>query len=386
MSSDTVGFWLEAATRTPLLSTEQEITLGRDIQEWMTAEDPSPQLVRRGQRAKDRMIKSNLRLVSTLAKKFLSRIRYNPNLQQEDLLQEGIFGLNRAAEKFDPESGYKFSTYSYWWIRQAMQRVVEQQSTTIRSSSQATQIHLRWRYRPEGQTIEEFAKSLGRDVRQVQAYLDAFMQTQTVSFDGVMMAGENSTQRLEDILSADQPDNDDEYAAILDELKGIDEIKDSLAILELSEEASKTDLSVLLECTPKHVGKKLKDVKSHVREHMPSDLRARINGEEVSIPVKIRPAIPKPEQLPAKELALINCCSSESELMPEVSTNGHHSLEAEAVAVINEVQEVEAPKPPRKRRSSAEVAATGTVELEINGMAMKGKAADVAAVLKAYTT
>ena len=148
MSSDTVAFWHSQAARTPMLKPAQEITLGKTIQEWLTAEDPSPQLVRRGQRAKDRMIKSNLRLVSTLAKKFLSRIRYNPNLQQEDLLQEGIFGLNRAAEKFDPESGYKFSTYSYWWIRQSMQRIVEHQSTTIRSSPIANQMNTKWRYHP----------------------------------------------------------------------------------------------------------------------------------------------------------------------------------------------------------------------------------------------
>ena len=86
-----------------------------------------------------------------------------------------------------------------------------------------------------------------------------------------------------------------------------------------------------------------------------------------------------------QELALINFCYFEPKSIPEVSINGHHSLEAEAIAVINEVQEAEAPKPPRKRRSSAEVAATGSVELEINGMAMKGSAADVAAVLKAYS-
>lgn len=134
------------------------------------------------------------------------------------------------------------------------------------------------------------------------------------------------------------------------------------------------------------VSKKLRDMKSHVREHMPSDLRARLNGEEVSIPVKIKPVIPMPEPLPTKELALINCCSSEPELLPEVSTNGHHhSLEAEAIAVINEVQEIQAPKPQRKRRSSAEVAASGTVALKINGMEMEGSAVDVAAVLKAYS-
>jgi len=114
MTTDSLQLFLNEAGRYPLLSAAEEVELAK--------------LIERGdQRAKDRMINSNLRLVVSIAKKYQGH-----GLSLLDLIQEGIIGLIRGVEKFDWRRGYKFSTYATWWIRQAVQRGVANKSRTIR--------------------------------------------------------------------------------------------------------------------------------------------------------------------------------------------------------------------------------------------------------------
>jgi RNA polymerase nonessential primary-like sigma factor len=154
-TGDSLRSYLRDIGRVPLLSHEQEITLGRQVQELMVIEEvreeltlrsggesPSeellaaeagltPALLRRriqaGRRAKERMVAANLRLVVSVAKKYTKR-----NMELLDLIQEGTIGLVRGVEKFDPTRGYKFSTYAYWWIRQGITRAIAEKSRTIR--------------------------------------------------------------------------------------------------------------------------------------------------------------------------------------------------------------------------------------------------------------
>jgi RNA polymerase nonessential primary-like sigma factor len=108
------------------------MTLKRSIQDCLQSGLPSPEerhILKAGSRAVDRFVNCNLRLVANVGKKFNDRLG---GLEYEDLLQEGAAGLVRGAEKFDPAMGYKFSTYCYWWIRQAMTRALADKGRVIR--------------------------------------------------------------------------------------------------------------------------------------------------------------------------------------------------------------------------------------------------------------
>ena len=129
--SDGTGQFLNAIGRIPLLTAAEEIHLGQTVRTWLDDPAPSKGLIRRGRRAKDRMVSANLRLVVMVAKKYSSRAA-ELGLSLDDVIQSGTLGLVRGAEKFDPGKGYKFSTYSYWWIRQAIVRDISQQGGAIR--------------------------------------------------------------------------------------------------------------------------------------------------------------------------------------------------------------------------------------------------------------
>jgi len=134
-SSDPISWYLGTIGREPLLTPAEEIELGNQVQammqllerdgdEYTTQEQ---KILRVGRRSKARMMKANLRLVVSVAKKYQGK-----GLELLDLIQEGSLGLERAVEKFDPTRGYKFSTYAFWWIRQSMTRAIACQSRTIR--------------------------------------------------------------------------------------------------------------------------------------------------------------------------------------------------------------------------------------------------------------
>ena len=134
--ADPISWYLASIGREPLLTAAEEIELGNQVQAMMLilesgeeaeANEQQRKTLRVGRRAKARMMKANLRLVVSVAKKYQGK-----GLELLDLIQEGSLGLERAVEKFDPTRGYKFSTYAFWWIRQSMTRAIACQSRTIR--------------------------------------------------------------------------------------------------------------------------------------------------------------------------------------------------------------------------------------------------------------
>ena len=162
--NDPISWYLSNIGRVPLLTPAEEIELGNQVQKMMLLTEDGQvneknkeftlqqkRSIKIGRRAKERMMKANLRLVVSVAKKYQGK-----GLELLDLVQEGSLGLERAVEKFDPTRGYKFSTYAFWWIRQSMTRAIACQSRTIRLP-----VHLSERLATIRKVSRELAHKLG---------------------------------------------------------------------------------------------------------------------------------------------------------------------------------------------------------------------------------
>jgi RNA polymerase primary sigma factor len=195
---DALGMFLRDIRRYPLLDRGQEVVLAQRIEQGDL-------------QAKERLIGSNLRLVVSIAKKYRGH-----DLPLPDLIQEGIFGLIRAAEKFDHRKGFKFSTYATFWIRQAVQRGLANKGRTIRIP-----VHVGQRERKIARAERELASTLGRDPTDDElagaAELSVDEVRETLNTPRTVTSlerpvGEDDGSELGHLLPSDAPEPDEEVA------------------------------------------------------------------------------------------------------------------------------------------------------------------------------
>lgn len=235
--------YLRDIGKIPLLTSDEEIILGNKVQAMVQLleqkgigqqvsagnmdemlaglDEKERRVIRGGIRARNRMVSANMRLVVAIAKKYVNK---QVHMTMQDLIQEGAIGLTRAAEKFDPARGYKFSTYAYLWIRQGMTRGCESQEAiikvpahiqrTIRKASE-TRVRMSASLNREP-TFQELAEEMGEtDWKKLRDMI--FMNPVVVSLDLSPKNGESSS--LLEIVNGDDESEikeQEEYSAKLD--------------------------------------------------------------------------------------------------------------------------------------------------------------------------
>ena len=213
--TDILGDYLRTISRVPLLTDEEELHLGRLVRTWLDDTEATVAIQRKGKRALQRFVTANLRLVVSVVTKYRRRVRHLP-IEPIDLIQAGNIGLIRAAEKFDPARGYRFSTYAYWWIRQAVSRHIQEHSSMIRVpyplANLAMKVDVLMQKNRRQISAKEAASILDEPPHRVEQAMSLRQFNSTVSLDQVLSNSEGGEMTLLDTITDGRaPELNDDY-------------------------------------------------------------------------------------------------------------------------------------------------------------------------------
>jgi RNA polymerase primary sigma factor len=263
IADDSVRLYLREIGKIPLLTAEEELALAKKV-------------VAGDKRAKDQMAEANMRLVVSIAKRYVGR-----GLDLLDLIQEGNTGLLRAVEKFDPDRGFKFSTYATWWIRQAITRAIADQARTIRIP-----VHMVETINKLLRTQRRLTQELNREPTN-----DEIAAAMEMDVDKV----EHIMKIKQDISSLDASVRDDEEDSVLGDFIEDEDAKTPTesASEQLLKEQVKQILGTLTEREQKILKLRfgLEDGKSHTLEEVGQEFsvtRERIRQIEAKALAKLR--------------------------------------------------------------------------------------------------
>ena len=241
--SDAFGDYLRSIGRIPLLTAQEEVHLGLIVKEWMETTEPSTALTRRGQRALKRIVTANLRLVVTVALRYLRRLKHLSH-DPMDLVQAGNLGLLRAAEKYDPTRGYKFSTYGYWWIRQSINRHLQEHNGSIRLpvnlvslANRAEALQSRGHGRLNGDQLGDL---LGESAERVLYALAVQHRSNTISLDQHLAGSDGDMSLIDTVSDPRIPRIDDDYAWIHSQLEQLSTPERMVIALRYGEELQRS--------------------------------------------------------------------------------------------------------------------------------------------------
>ncbi len=254
MVESSLQIYLEEINRAPLLTADEEKTLSRRI-----IQDNDPE-------ARDRMIRSNLRLVVNIAKKFGNR-----GMPLADLIEEGNLGLLRAVEGFDPEQGSRFSTYASWWIKQAIKRALINSVQPIHIPAYMVEMIARWKQAAlaledklgRGPTMDEMAEALEVPPRKLKIIRRA---VKAVTSAGQMSGGEEGHPALNELLEDGKTPWPDEAVFNADELKTIMKLLDEIDEREAEVLRLRFGLNNQEPLTLKEIGERVGLTRERVRQ------------------------------------------------------------------------------------------------------------------------